>query len=78
VTNSFENKTAEAMAAISPNLIAASPGIEPVADALCAAAVDIEDAERRARGAHVRWSRDWAESFDAQLIARVIGFLERA
>ena len=31
VTNTFENKTAEALAAISPNLIAAEPGIEPIA-----------------------------------------------
>ena len=35
VTNSFENKTAEAMAAISPNITAAEPGIEAIATALC-------------------------------------------
>ena len=34
VTNSFENKTAEAMAAISPNLITAEPSIEGVAGGL--------------------------------------------
>ena len=34
VTNSFENKTAEALAAISPNLIAAEPGVEAIAAAL--------------------------------------------
>jgi hypothetical protein len=31
VTNSFENKTAEAMAAISPNIAAPAPGIEDIA-----------------------------------------------
>ena len=30
VTNSFENKTAEAMAAISPNLIAAEPSLDGI------------------------------------------------
>ena len=29
VTNTFDNKTAEALAAISPNLIPAEPGMEP-------------------------------------------------
>ena len=38
VTNTFENKTAEALAAISPNLIAAEPTIDGVAGALVGAA----------------------------------------
>jgi hypothetical protein len=76
VTNSFENKTAAAMAAISPNLIAAAPGIEDVATALCEAAAGVEDAERRVHGSRVAWSRDWDESFGEELLARVTGFLE--
>jgi glycosyltransferase involved in cell wall biosynthesis len=75
VTNSFENKTAEALTAISPNLIPAEPTIEGVADALCAAAAAAGDAERRARGARVSWSRGWDESFDAALLDRVAAFL---
>src|SRR5215213_9618675 len=38
VTNTFENKTAEALHAISGNLIAAEPGLEAVATALGEAA----------------------------------------
>jgi hypothetical protein len=75
VTNTFENKTAEALGAISPNLIAAEPTIDGVADALCAAAAGVADAERRTRGAHVRWSRDWDRSFDTSLLNRVAAFL---
>ncbi len=71
VTNSFENKTAEALAAISPNLIAAEPSIEGVAAALCEAAAAAGDVERRLRGSRVDWSRDWDESFDDALMARV-------
>jgi hypothetical protein len=77
VTNSFENKTPEAMAAISPNLLTAEPTVDAVADALCEAAAGVDDVERRARGSHVRWSRDWDESFDDALLARVDAFLAR-
>ena len=56
VTNTFENKTAEALAAISPNLIAAEPGIEAVAAALCEAA----DGRRRRRAPAARQRRPLA------------------
>jgi glycosyltransferase involved in cell wall biosynthesis len=77
VTSSFENKTAEAMAAISPNLISAEPDVESIADALCDAAAGAEDVERRVRGSRVDWSRDWDESFGDELIQRVAGWLAR-
>jgi hypothetical protein len=76
VTNAFENKTAEALAAISPNLITAEPGLDGVADALCEAAAGAGDAERRARGSRVAWSRDWDASFDDALLDRVVALLE--
>ena len=76
VTSTFENKTADALAAISPNLIAAEPGISALADALCEAAAGAGDVERRLRGADVRWSRDWDESFDDALLDRLAGFLD--
>ena len=71
VTNTFENKTAEALAAISPNLLAAEPGVESIADALAGAAAAVEDADRRAAGSEVRWSRDWDESFPDELLDRL-------
>ena len=76
VTNTFENKTAEALAAISPNLIAAEPGVEAVAEALCRATAGAENAEARVRGSAVRWSRSWDESLDEPLIGRVLKLLE--
>jgi len=75
VTNSFENKTPEAMSAISANLITAEPGIDAIADALAGAAAAVGDVERRVAGSHVRWSRDWAQSFDDALLERIGGFL---
>jgi beta-1,2-rhamnosyltransferase WsaF-like protein len=77
VTNTFENKTAEALGAISPNLLAAEPTVDGIAAALGAAAAAAGDAERRARGSAVRWSRDWDESFGDELLTRVLAFLER-
>jgi hypothetical protein len=75
VTNTFENKTGEALTAISPNLVAASPTVDGVAEALSRAAGAAGDIEARARGAHVAWSRDWDQSFDAALLARVAELL---
>ncbi len=76
VTNSFETKTAEAMTAISSNLITAEPGIDAIAAALAEAAAGVEDFKRRASGSAVRWSRDWNTSFDDELLDRVVGFLK--
>ncbi|MDQ6810499.1 MAG: hypothetical protein M3Z95_01195, partial [Actinomycetota bacterium] len=76
VTNSFENKTPEAMAQISSNLLTAEPSVEDVAAALGEAAAGAGDFERRVRGSEVRWSSDWNQSFDDELLDRVIGFIE--
>jgi glycosyltransferase involved in cell wall biosynthesis len=78
VTNSFENKTPEALAAISPNFVTVEPSVDAIADGLQAAVAGASDAERRARGARVRWSRDWDTSFDDALLDRLTAFLESA
>jgi len=75
VTNTFENKTPDALAAISPNLIAGEPTVEGIAEALLAAAAGAEDHERRARGSAVHWSRDWDTSFHPQLLGRLESYL---
>lgn len=75
VTNSFENKTAEAMSAISSNIITAEPSLDALVQGLREAAGRVEDFERRASGSQVRWSRDWDTSFDHTLMARVASFL---
>jgi hypothetical protein len=76
VTNSFENKTAHAMAAISSNLITVEPSVEGVCNGLREAAAGSDDFGRRARGSDVRWSSDWDDSFDDELMDRVASFLE--
>jgi Glycosyl transferase family 2 len=76
VTNSFENKTAEALASISSNLITAEPTLEGIAAALSQAADAVDDFERRVRGSDVRWSRDWDQTFDDALMRRVAELLD--
>jgi hypothetical protein len=75
VTNTFENKTAEALTAISPNLVPGEPTLDGIVDALARAVEGAGDAERRARGARVDWSRSWSESFGDDVMERVDSFL---
>ena len=75
VTNTFENKTAEALTAISPNLLAGEPTLDGIVDAIARAVDGAGDAERRVSGARVDWSRSWGESFEDALMERVDSFL---
>lgn len=78
VTNTFENKTAEALSEISGNLIATEPTIEGVKAGIREAVAASADHERRLRGAEVNWSRSWEESFSPPLVERLKAFIERA
>jgi glycosyltransferase involved in cell wall biosynthesis len=76
VTNGFENKTPEAMAAISSNLITADPTIDSIAEALRRAAAGVSDFESRVSGSEVRWATDWDTAFDEKLLARIRALLQ--
>jgi glycosyltransferase involved in cell wall biosynthesis len=78
VTSTFENKTAAALAEISPNLIGVDPTIEGVIEGLRSATERVDDFEARAAGAQVAWSRTWDEALNPRLMQRVLGFLARA
>jgi glycosyltransferase involved in cell wall biosynthesis len=72
VTNTFENKTAAALAAISPNILGGEASIEGVAACLREAAARGDDYQGRVSGSDVRWSRDWSQSFDQTRVERII------
>ena len=76
VTNSFENKTPDAMRAISSNLITVEPTLDALAGGLAAAVRRADDLDARVQGSEVRWSRSWATSFDDDLMGRVEELLE--
>jgi glycosyltransferase involved in cell wall biosynthesis len=72
VTNSFENKTPEAMSAISPNLITAAPSVQGVVAGLREAAARVDHYAERVQASRVSWSRSWDDSFPDALLDRVI------
>jgi glycosyltransferase involved in cell wall biosynthesis len=75
VTTTFENKDADALHAISANLIAAEPTLDGVTGALLQAAAGVHDVERRVAGSATDWSRDWDASLAPELIARLLAAL---
>jgi glycosyltransferase involved in cell wall biosynthesis len=76
VTNSFENKTAEAMAAISENLIAVPPTVDGIADGLRRAVAAVDQYAARVKASAVNWSRDWNTSFDSRSLAEILAALD--
>jgi hypothetical protein len=78
VTNSFENKTAATMTAISGNLIAVAPTVDGVVAGLRDAVAAAGDHRRRVRGSAVNWSRDWRRSFNAELLREIGAALDDA
>ncbi|MEO6028687.1 MAG: hypothetical protein ABIR79_17625 [Candidatus Binatia bacterium] len=71
VTNTFANKTTDALHALSKNLIGAPPTVEGIAAALTNAVRRVDDLAARADGARVAWSRDWRTSFDDATLERL-------
>ena len=71
VTNSYANKTPEAMAKISENLITAEPTREGIAAGHRRGDREVGDVERRARGAKVDWNTSWDEALDDELVQRL-------
>jgi hypothetical protein len=76
VTNTFENKTPEALGVISSNLIAVDPSLEGLTAGLREAVAGRDDVERRVRGSEVRWKSDWNDSLDDELMSRIGSFLD--
>jgi hypothetical protein len=78
VTSTFENKTAESLRAISPNLVPVEPTVDGIKRGLREAVGAIGAVEQRIEGARVDWSRSWQASLDDELIERVKGFVDAA
>jgi hypothetical protein len=75
VTNTFENKTPEALTRISENLVAVEPTLEGVVDGLRHAVANAGDVQRRVSGAAVDWSADWDSALDDEVMRGVASFL---
>ena len=67
VTNTFGCKTAERLAQISPNILAAEPTLEALVDALAAAVARCEDVAGGRQNAALKAPANWDESMAAVL-----------
>jgi Glycosyl transferase family 2 len=76
VTNSYANKTADALREISPNLVVGEPTREGLREALREAFGAVDDFDARIVGARVAWPTDWDQALDDELLARLEGFLD--
>jgi len=75
VTNTCENKTREAVEALSSNLIATPPTIRGVAQGLRNASRFAGDIDARVAGSHVRWSTDWDDALGGDVMDRLKCYL---
>ncbi|MEP7292487.1 MAG: hypothetical protein ABI835_11925, partial [Chloroflexota bacterium] len=76
VTNSFSNKTAEKLQAVSSNLIVSPPTIEGIKGALMHGIRRVNQYDQRLAGAHVNWANDWNSAFNDQVMVKLESFLE--
>lgn len=78
VTNTFANKTSDALRALSTNLVPVPPTLDGIVEGLREAERASRDLEGRTAGAEVAWSRDWRASFDDDLLQRLSAVLAGA
>lgn len=75
VTNTFANKTAERLAAVSPNLIAVPPTVDGIADGLSEAIRRAGDLKGRLADARIDWPTNWTDAFGPETMERLQQFL---
>ena len=75
VTNTFANKTAERLDAISSNILGVLPTVDAIVDGLLDAIGRVDELDRRLAGAAVCWPSDWNDAFPAETISAISGFL---
>jgi ubiquinone/menaquinone biosynthesis C-methylase UbiE len=67
LTNSFADKTAAALAAISPNILAVEATLQGLREGLRLARDRSFDHESRLQGAQLNWARNWGSAFQPAL-----------
>ncbi|WP_164548645.1 glycosyltransferase [Mesorhizobium sp. M7D.F.Ca.US.005.01.1.1] len=75
VTNTFENKTAESLEAISTNLIAVEPTLEGVVQGLKDAISRVDQYDRRLKGSKINWPTTWDDAFEPSAMKKIVDFL---
>lgn len=78
VTTTFANKTAEALRAISANLIPVEGTVSAVSEGLRLAERLSTDIAARVKGAEIRWATTWEDAFPEAVMARLEGYFRAA
>ncbi len=71
VTNTFENKTADAMTAISSNIYAVAPTTDALSNALRQVTQYVNDYDARIVGSQLNWARTWEQSLNDRVMAQL-------
>jgi hypothetical protein len=75
VTNTYANKTATQLQAISSNLIGVEPTVSAIRDGLVEAMARVDEIDSRLAGAQVCWPTDWDQAFPDETMRRINAFL---
>jgi hypothetical protein len=75
VTNTYANKTAEKLLAISENFVPVDGTVDGVLNGLLAAKAGLSNVEKRSRAANVNWATRWEQSFHPALLDQLDLFL---
>jgi glycosyltransferase involved in cell wall biosynthesis len=75
VTNTYANKTAAELRAISSNLIGVEPTIIAIRDGLLEAMARVEEVDNRLSGAKVAWPTDWDQAFPEEAMRKIDALL---
>jgi glycosyltransferase involved in cell wall biosynthesis len=78
VTNTFANKSGEALRAVSSNFIAVRPAVGDIVEGLGEAVGRVDQLEARIKGSEVGWPRSWQNTYDRTFIRTVADFVEQA
>lgn len=75
VTNTYANKTADELRAISSNLIGVEPTVIAIRDGLVEAMARVDEVDNRLAGAHVVWPTDWDQAFSKEAMRKIDALL---
>ena len=75
ITNTFGAKTAERLAALSPNIIGVPPTLAGLVQGIETAIPRVADLEARVAASRVKWATQWHDAFDEEFRTRLGAFL---
>jgi len=75
VTNTYANKTAAELRAISSNLIGVEPTVIAICDGLVEAMARVHEVDNRLAGAQVAWPADWDQAFPNETMQKIRSML---